>query len=38
LTRGMSEGPGTTFQGRQTLFEHVCGRIHDAGVNIAQFL
>jgi hypothetical protein len=25
------------FQRRDALFQHISGRVHDAGVNIAQF-
>ena len=37
LTRRMGEGGGAAFEGGDALLEHVSGRVHDPGVEVAQF-
>ena len=38
LTGGGGERGGSPFEGSYPLLEHVGGRVHDAGVDVAEFL
>jgi hypothetical protein len=37
-TRGNADGANATFEGSDTLFQHIVGWVHQAGIDVAEFL